>query len=324
MHHFKPQTTPHRQGFTLLELLAVITIISILLALILPALSRVLGRGDEAAVQAEFTQLDQALTTFKSKFGEYPPSYLRIPRMGGTWDPTSRAAVKRIWPQFDFSTSPPPGSSPGDANYLWNGGLNNPASADIYLSGAECLVFFLGGVQSGSTAAPVLSGFSKNPLTPWTSSGNPDGPFMEFDIARLVDVDGDGPYEYLDAFPGQTTPIFYLSGAGGSLNKDNDNYLQTLPPTSASLVVGNDDYDVFPSSAAAQNMLGCYLQPDSDADFTNNVPYKKDTFQLISPGEDGLYGLGGVYSEADAATLLSGTRAMESDNITNFSGGKLN
>jgi len=304
----KKQTSPQqpdRSGFTLIELLAVITIIAILLALILPAISGVMRNARNAEAATELTKIDQALTTFREKFGEYPPSFLSIPAAGGTWNASSRAAIKSIWPQFNFAT---------------NGGLGN--STAFNLSGAECLVFFLGGIQNGNISAPGVYGFSTNPLSPWTQSGNPDGPFLEFDFGRLTDVDGDGLFEYVDTLAGQTTPILYLSGGGGNMNRDNDNELRVLPPHNDTLVQGNDDYDVFDPTGAnsSKNMKACYLQPDGDADFTNNIPYKKDSFQLISPGEDGEYGTGGVYSEGED---LSGNRRIEADNITNFSGGTL-
>ncbi|MCR9202705.1 MAG: prepilin-type N-terminal cleavage/methylation domain-containing protein [Planctomycetaceae bacterium] len=312
-------TTPGtRSGFTLLELLAVITIISILLALILPAIGGVLRRARIAEVSTEFTQLDQALTTFKSKFGDYPPSSLSIPASGGTWSPADRAKIRAIWPQFNFAS---------------RGGLASSVPA-IHLNGAECLVFFLGGVNAGTTDTPNLVGFSQNPLTPWTASGNPVGPFFEFDASRLVSVDGDDALELLDPMPDQQSPILYISSTGGGMNKDND--------------AAADDYDVFPDSPltltnhTSRNMAFPYTKGDA------TQPYNHDTFQLISPGEDGLYGVGGGYAEgtdlsdrdlngdnniqnADAnsnSVLDVGDylepRRVESDNITNFSGGTLN
>jgi prepilin-type N-terminal cleavage/methylation domain-containing protein len=278
-----------RRGFTLIELLTVITIIAILLSLILPTLSGVLGSGDLAAVSAEMTQLEQALATFKSQYGEYPPSNIFIPGQGGTWNVKSRAAISKIWPQFDFPS---------------RGGLNN--ADPLHLNGAECLVFFLGGIEGGSVSAPVLAGFSRNPLKPWTESENPHGPFMEFDLGRMDDQDEDGAYEYLDALPGQETPILYLSTGGTRYNKDNDPAL--------------DDYDVHVTDISnpavdARDLKEVYMQANG------KTPYRADSYQLISPGEDGEYGVGGAYTPDED---LPNDRRAEADNITNFSSGTLN
>ncbi len=287
MKHMPQQSTTvtTRSGFTLLELLAVITIISILLALIMPIFSGILGRGDNVAVSAEMTQLDQALAASKAKFGNFPPSRLSIPTSAGGWDAKSRAEIKSIWPQFNFGNC---GGLPGGF----------PANK-LDLSGAECLVFFLGGVESGTTAAPVLGGFSKNPLRPWSQSENVDGPFMEFDLSRMTDVDGDDLYEYLDAIPDQDVPILYVSASGGRYNKDND----------AGVV---DDYDVFGS---ARDMSELYTQADG------KTPHRKDSYQLISAGADSEYGIGGKFTPGES---LPSSRKNEVDNITNFSGGTLN
>ena len=123
---------------------------------------------------------------------------------------------------------------------------------------------------------------------------------MEFDLGRMTDVDGDNMFEYLDALPDQTTPILYLSAAGGRYNKATD-------------ATVHDDYDVFGDSDP-RNLAQCYTQPDG------STLWKSDTFQLISPGSDGEYGAGGPFSPDED---LDSTRGQEGDNITNFSGGTL-
>lgn len=283
-------TTPGtRSGFTLLELLAVVTIISILVALILPALSGVRRRATVTAVQTELRQMDQAITMFESRYGGMPASNLVIPAVGGTWDVKSRAIVRSYWPQFNFAT---------------NGGLGN--SDAIHLNGAECLVFFLGGVQGGTTDAPVLAGFSKDPSTPWIADPNSDGPLFEFDLGRMSDVDGDSAFEYL-AEPDIATPILFLSSRG-------KRYDTTNTASADSSEYPNDDYDVLGYDARDRDLQGAYM------DATGSKPVRPNSYQLIHPGADGEYGDGGVFPDPGNYS----TRFEERDNITNFSDGTFN
>ena len=273
-----------RSGFSLIELLIVIVIIGILMALILPALAGARYRAQVAAVSAEITQLDQAIASFKVRFGVEPPSSLLVPTSAAGWTAADRQKVLRIWDQFDFSTC---------------GGFGYPSTA-IQLSGAECLVFFLGGLNNGTVTTPSLIGFSKNPRTPWSASGeNRDMPFYDrFDPDRMVDLDQDNVVEFVDNLPGQSTPYLYFSSQGKSYRKTNG----------ASTW---DDFDVHGGMTNSKDMSSIYVGSDG------KTPERASSYQLISPGIDGLYGLGGTIS-SDA---LTGTRAAEADNITNFSGG---
>lgn len=283
-------TTPGtRSGFTLLELLAVVAIISILVALILPALSGVRRRAAVTAIQAELRQMDQAITMFESRYGGMPASNLVIPAVGGTWDVKSRAIVRGYWPQFNFAT---------------NGGLGN--SDAIHLNGAECLVFFLGGVRGGTTDAPILAGFSKDPATPWIADPNSDGPLFEFDLGRISDVDGDGWYEYL-AETDSALPILFLSSRGKRYDTVNETETSSDP-------YPNDDYDVLPEADRDRNLQSAYF------DSSGSKPVRPNSYQLIHPGADGEYGNGGVFPDPNDYS----TRVQERDNISNFSDGTFN
>jgi len=289
-----PDTRPAtRGGFTLLELLIAISIVAVLMALILPALSGARTRARIAQVSNEISQLDTAITKFKSIYNVEPPSSLYVPPIGGTWSAADRSKVRSIWPQFDFAT---------------NGGLGN---GDFHLNGAECLVFFLGGVQMGSSTPPVVIGFSKNPRFPWSpDGGNREGPFFEFDNGRFVDIDNDQVLEYLDSLPGQTTPYIYFSSQGRSYTKVN---------AAGSGLREQDDFDVHGGNQNPLDFSAIYLKSLVPAQ-----PHRPDGYQIISPGLDGQYGVGGVYT--DGSELVdNGTeqRAREADNITNFSGGQL-
>ncbi len=272
-----------------------IVIIGILMALIIPAISGVRRNVQQAAVSTEITQLDQAIMSFKTRFGKEPPSSLTVPVNEAGWTMEDRQKILGIWDQFDFSSC---GGRTG----------GYPVTA-VQLNGAECLTFFLGGLNSGTPTAPSLIGFSKNPVTPWSATGeNRDAPFFDnFSSDRLVDVDGDGALEFLDSLPDQKTPYLYLTGQGKSYRKAN------VPGAF-------DDYDVFDSvldaAADPRDMSACYLSSDG------KTPQRSTSYQIISPGFDGEYGVGGIYTDGSELTVANGRQA-EADNITNFSGGVL-
>lgn len=297
--HTRHSSAANRAGFSLVELLVVIVIIAILMALLVPAVQSVRLRARLASVSAEISQLDQAITKFKNTFNVEPPSSVYIPVAGGTWDAADRSKIRSIWPQFDFA----------------NRGGMDASLPDYHLNGAECLVFFLGGVQTGGMTAPAVIGFSKDPRNPWSGTGsNREGPFFEFDGRRIVDVDDDGVFEYVDPLPDQRTPYLYLSSQGRSYNKVNDQ--------------GElDDFDVHGGPANGLDMRSIYAKtmttnpnPTPPPMYLPGEPHRPNGYQIISPGVDGLYGIGGGYTDGSE---LTGDRSAEADNITNFGEGVL-
>lgn len=355
---------PVRRGFTLLELLVAIVIISVLAAFLLPAIQGIVGTGKEAAVRAEISQLESAIATFKQKYGIEPPSSIRLYE-AATGDPSwatdsandasrvaSRAIIQRIWPNFDFTL-----------NRDINGDQVRNSVFQLY--GPECLVFFLGGVNtyspgvdlkpgvagtdddgngvvdddneyfySGSddTVALTPSGFSKNPSNPFVVGAGQvsEGPFFEFVPSRLANSSATNFKVYRDPLGGQTTPYYYLSSYEGSgykrfgldgrpgvagFDDDSDSKIDfddaptnTIPDVAEINWAGSDDE--FPSATFVM-----YQQS------SGGVAHKPKSFQIISPGIDGLYGVGGVFDISQSNSGLSSKD--DYDNITNFASGKL-
>ncbi|WP_339907616.1 type II secretion system protein [Symmachiella dynata] len=262
-----------RRGFTLVELLIVIVIIAILVGLLVPVVMGVMQNARIAQVRQEISQIENAITAFKTTYGVEPPSqfrlyddfnlYLSVDAAGaGTIEDTARiksaALIRRMWRQFDFT-----------ANRDWDGDGDISATEAYTLTGPECLVFFLGGIIPAGPGLPNLNGFSKDPQHPFNDAGTSrEGPFLEFAASRVRDNSGNpGIPEYYDPLAGQTNPYAYIH---------------------------SDDYELFdpPTNIGT---LAVYKQSEATGSY-----YKKNTYQIVSPGFDGLYGYGGVYEEDDA------------------------
>jgi prepilin-type N-terminal cleavage/methylation domain-containing protein len=346
------QLTPHiikkpsQRGFTLLELLITIGIIAILASLLLPAIMGARARVKDAEVKSELSALEIALAAFQKDYGVFPPSSIVLCENPTDWNSTaaeivrSKAILRQIWPNFDFTIERDYNDDNGD------GIVNNAGDdeVDIFsLNGAECLVTFLGGVIepqiSNDKTEYVPKGFSKNPANPFeptTVSSTRYPSYFDFDIGRLVPR-VNGGISYLDKYVGQLRPIWYLS------SYDGRGYRYEYPST----VDSNPDFDIYNHELPTiynypgleVGMYVPYLQaghtPLSDQDNTtnrykaNHQPWKKSSFQLISPGRDFEYGTGGIYKEGarfdhkGRDTTDAERKDYDFDNITNFAGGKL-
>lgn len=302
-----------------------IVVISILTALLLPAIQGVIGAGKEGSVRSEISQLESAVATFKQKFGVDPPSAIKIyegaedTMASGTppnWaiDTTpeemalplrarSRALIQRMWPNYNFSVGQ-------DLN-----GDGDQEDAFI-LDASTTLVFFLGGVASNSGtpgATGVPRGFSKNPATPFavpsSTSEQRDGPYFEFAPSRLrkapalIPITSDAFHflQYRDQFENLDGLYLYLSSYEGT------GYISTdIPPGVP---------------------LGNAYQTSS-----NGPAHKAKTFQIISPGRDGLYGNNVTFTDPDGSVVYNTSDANNNglqansaayDNLTNFAQGRL-
>ena len=64
----------NKSGFTVVELLTVITILALLVGILLPAVTAVKTAAKETKQRAQLTTIGMGLTAFKNDFGDYPPS----------------------------------------------------------------------------------------------------------------------------------------------------------------------------------------------------------------------------------------------------------
>jgi len=276
----------NRHGFTLIELLVVILIISILASLIGAAVVKAMGTGKQVRNRADISSLENALEAFKSRFGVYPPSRIKLCEAysgyaGGTQlDIDSVAFLTRVFPRIDTAGI---WTSPG---IDWNG--NGQLDGPVILEGDQCLVFFLGGIPGNSVPLQVL-GFSTNPKNPAdTTTTDRIGPFVDFASNRLVLLSppqgnplGRSPlhYSYLDTYG--------ISDGKGKL-------LSGMPFAYFSSNNRTNGYNRYYNSASPSSdcpMLGVWPYAEIQAPLKY---WKANSFQIIAAGGDGVFGPGGV------------------------------
>lgn len=198
-----------RIGFTLVELLVVITIIGVLIALLVPVVWAAVNRANDARVAAEINTLASALASFKNKYQEYPPSRIVLvedggfdvgtspsffsgmsyasppPPIGGSASPVlgtpdlsydalaqrSISYMRKLFTKAPFVTGPNVTSITGGFYDINGNGVLD--TAPILLQGHECLVFFLGGIPTHTLAG---SSYSLEGVEGF--SANPRNPFL--------------------------------------------------------------------------------------------------------------------------------------------------
>lgn len=190
-----------RRGFTVTELLIVVSIIAILAALIAPAINGALMRAKDAHVHSEITGLSNAVDNFKAQYGVYPPSSITLYERGSDWNLAAaaphRAKLRKLYGlEFNFAK---------DRDINGDG----DSTDTITLTGQECLVFFLGGLPRSNTNSTLI-GFSHSKSDPFSRGGSSRLKFFDFDMGRLVDLNSNGMPEYIDRYEVRTAPLLYF------------------------------------------------------------------------------------------------------------------
>ena len=281
-----------RGGFTLVELLMVILIISMLIALLLPAVNAARIRGLETSVLGQLTTMVTALDDFKSKYGSYPPD--------PNWsDPEVLTFLRRAWPRAQFD--------------------QNDVAVIKTMDEAEALVFWLGGIYDRD--ASKLAGFStdpKNPLAGPNASSNPFGKpvyvtqrtaTFQFDETRLFNGDqSSDPYPFFEYYPPNTRPQEAGPFVYFAARPDKTYFL----PNTSTLPTYAD-----PRLGVAQGIAVPYQLLSNNPNRKRFV--KDDGFQIISAGIDNLYGtsLDRIYPEGLGYTF------GDNDNLVSFAKGRL-
>ena len=317
-----PQRSTHpRHGFTLVEILGAILIISILAVLMTiggrAAMQFFRGVNDKATID----NIAKALELYKNKYGEYPP------------DGTDMAAVRRHLLKRDPSLTKPANiqrlnslmasletaANSGQLLTYWLCGENwvNPDAVDdtgtpIFQKGESEFIDLNPGFSSLSEIGTAHNGVNYNIAARalCNAKGYPVVYFRANKVAR------DGVLRWLhfgDVWDDPEGYEFILYENGESFYNEVKLAGEQEPYTAAEA-----DFDVSLCAAYFNN-----LGTGSNSAFglhpyrhcgkhSNDLWYAPDTYQLILPGEDGYY----VPNPDDPTTVKA-----ELDNVTNFCAG---
>jgi prepilin-type N-terminal cleavage/methylation domain-containing protein len=321
-----------RPGFTLVEMLVVITIIGILASLGTVAVFEALKAAKRARIKVEITNLNNAIESYKVQFGDYPPSYFN------GQDANSVAALQRhlakAFPRCNVNT---------ELSYLPSNGMTP----------AEFLVFWLTSISKDPArplSAPTtdrqsLFSFDKTrlALSPRGNSALPPGWSLSGSGASAV-LNPYNPQIYYDQ-SGKNSPFVYFEARGylghALQSVNSPSYMPNCCPYLQEPWITNNHS---PNNIVAGTSGP--PQQDVQTDSSGNwlpASYQKmcanpKSFQIISAGLDGVFGglgqpMSGVkYNNKTGLTLYYksfptgtgyDTTGGDDDNLTNFSQGQL-
>ncbi|MFZ1721174.1 MAG: prepilin-type N-terminal cleavage/methylation domain-containing protein [Microgenomates group bacterium] len=124
----------NNKGFSLIELLVVISIIGVLAALLLANLVGVRGRASDTSLKNDMRQLKTALSIYYNDHQVYPSNGSVFP-VGSAFTGTGSTVYIREVPQYDGYTQ----TSGGDGFLLWVI-LENVSDSDIADTVSRCNV----------------------------------------------------------------------------------------------------------------------------------------------------------------------------------------
>lgn len=335
-----------RRGFTLVELLVVMTIIGILMGLITVAVIAARNRARIAQVGVEIQGLSNAINEYQNKFGDLPPDFAGVwstpaPQAPNNARVLARAAVvqhiSRAFPRLVLSGR--------TTDQQWNSlrnlildqrtayGQSNIALRIDYLDPSTALTFWLGGMpelDDRNQFTGRLIGFSANPLNPFENnrySPSRIPPLFEFDPSRLTKTRYNW-YRYQPGYGGGgSTPPYIYFRSPYYLPNGNTPWILEWRRINANAGGETEEMGTVQRRQTAQPAVRPYYnETQSGARFTVEKFFNPRTFQIICAGADSNYG--GVQAGYSLSTpprfpLSDNLFGGYLDNQTNFVPGVL-
>jgi len=306
------------RGFTLVELLVVITIIGVLAGFVLVAVQRVVPQVQDNAVKIELRNIEQSIQLYKENHGSYFPDLNAIATTPSRADAMNRH-LKRLFNRRNPTTDVfDPTTATGQDH------IRTIADESNLINKAHATTT---GAYSFDTLDPsevwvlFLMGFSPDVERPITGPGTRQA-LYEFDEKRLVDEDDDGWWAYKPDY--NEAEIVYFNAKTYATFPDPDAYGWDGSGSVAEL-----DFNAVGS--LAEGVARPYLTFDADGD----IRWVNDSsFQLMVAGRDADFGeydtsdpdFVKLYPDGFTNTAIANGKSQaytneDRDNITNFAQG---
>ena len=341
-----------RTGFTLVELLVVISIITVLAALLVPAVYFAIQKAKEGRIALELANIEKALEGYKLQYGEYPPDFAELGNNGLYPTPTAKAMaaqaiidghLSRIFRQRISDGSNANADFPRDST-----GTNRLMPNDLLalyskLGPHNALQFWLRGF-SPDPAHPLFGGGERQPLFEFDKSRF----FLDSTAPKAFNFDGGESLFLAQYFPqGSLDPspyLYYRANPTSTFANQARSYMATtysLPPARSEAHAAYVDAAVWANANNTTRPYFSYTPGAPNTVLDNNMPggsavqypptfrpyAEPKKFQLITAGLDSLYGVGGNPAKQNPIQHIGNVAINKYDpadkkNMTNFSAGK--
>ncbi|MEM6776719.1 MAG: prepilin-type N-terminal cleavage/methylation domain-containing protein [Planctomycetota bacterium] len=261
--------THDRRGFTLVEILVVISIIGVLSAVAIPAVMRALTTAKEAAIRLEIDIIDQALEAYKLDHGEYPPDF-------SDWKAVERH-FRKAFPDIDDNEL----KLIAQFTHLNDDFERVPVTGNLDPRGSASYTHYRQCIDPAEAIVFCLGGYSSDKRKPFTGPGGPLAPIAMPSTGVTADY---GQVQW---------------------NSERDNAFADFSPEKLSVVIANDPTDSSSPNPCSATSVYSYSSdeyvstvaapggstPPVQSAFSNRAPlstihFLVDPFPVYTIGDD--------------------------------------